>query len=81
MARTVGSKNKVPASVAEEIACVYEMCDGRHGMARWAKGNPDAFYRIYSALAPKQLVADVTGDLSIQLISHRDNDTAAEPKD
>ena len=74
MARTKGAKNKVPLTVKNEIMAVYEMVGGRHGMAKWAETNPDAFYRLYGQMAPKEVVADVAADVNIQLVSYLDAD-------
>jgi len=78
--RPAGSKNKMTATVKENIVAVFNKLEGTAGMARWATNNPDAFYRLYGQLAPKEIIADVHADLTIQLISHLDNDTPAEPK-
>ena len=80
MGRPAGSKNKVTATVKENIVAVFNRLDGTAGMAKWAERNPDAFYRSYCQLAPKEIIADVAGDLNIQLISHLDNNTPAEPE-
>ncbi len=62
MARTHGAKNKVPLTVKHEILAVYEMLGGRHAMADWGKRNPDAFYRLYGQMAPKEVHADVQAE-------------------
>ena len=80
MSRPKGSQNKVPKAVADEIVAVWHSMGGRDAMTQWAQSNPDAYYRMWGQLAPKQIQADVTGDLSIQLISHLDNDTPPEFK-
>lgn len=72
MGRPKGSRNRVTATVKDEMLAVYEMVGGRHGMAAWAKSNPDAFYKMYGNLAPKEVVADVAGELTVQLVSYAD---------
>ena len=78
MARTKGAKNKVPLTVKNEILAVYEMVGGRHGMAKWAEKNPDAFYRLYGQMAPKEVIADVEADLTIELVSYADRPDTAD---
>ena len=80
MARTKGAKNKVPQTVKENILCVWEMVGGREGMAKWAKQNPDAFYRMYGTMAPKEVIADVDADLTIQLVSYAEANDENEPE-
>ena len=80
MPRPAGSKNRVGAAVKDNILRVFEDIGGREHMATWARKNPDRFLEAYMRLAPKEIVADVTGDLNIQLISHLDHDTPAEPE-
>ena len=74
MPRPKGSRNRVSTAVKDNILRVFEDIGGREAMARWAKGNPDQFYRTYGAMAPKEVVADVEADVNIHLISYLDAD-------
>ncbi|GAF70797.1 unnamed protein product [marine sediment metagenome] len=69
MGRPAGAKNKMTATVKENIVAVFNKLEGTAGMAKWAQKNPDSFYRMYGQLAPKEIVADVVGDLTINLVS------------
>ena len=56
--RPVGSKNKVPASLRDDLITVYEELGGIQGMVEWAKakeGNRALFYRILASTLPRQV--------------------------
>jgi hypothetical protein len=57
--RPPGAKNKLTASVKENIVAVFTRLGGTAAMAKWAEGNKTEFYRLYSRLAPTQLEATV----------------------
>lgn len=78
MGRPKGSKNRVTATVKDNILAVYEKVGGRDGMARWAKANPDAFYQMYGRLAPKEVIADVDANLTVELVSYLDVETESD---
>ncbi len=79
--RPKGSPNKVSASVKESIMCVYEDLGGRQGLAAWAKSHPNnkaKLYEWWARMAPKEIVADVKGDLNINLVSYADSTDPAD---
>jgi hypothetical protein len=56
--RPVGSKNKVPANLRDDLVTVYEKLGGIQGMVEWAKakeGNRALFYRILASTIPRQV--------------------------
>jgi hypothetical protein len=56
--RPVGSKNKVPANLREDLITVYEQLGGIQGMVEWAEakeGNRALFYRILASTLPRQV--------------------------
>jgi integrase len=58
--RPVGSKNKVPANLRDDLITVYEHLGGIQGMVEWAKakdGNRALFYRILASTLPRQVAA------------------------
>lgn len=64
MSRPLGSKNKVPLTVRNEIIAVYEELGGRQGMAKWAQKDPATFYRLYCQMAPKEVA--LSGEVAIK---------------
>lgn len=74
--RPKGSKNRITSAVKDNIIRVFEDIGGHQAMARWAKANPDAFYNMYGRLAPKEVIADVESDLTVQLVSYADDPPA-----
>lgn len=50
--RPKGRKNKVSATVKDNILAVFTRLGGTAEMAKWAKDNPTDFYRLYGRLAP-----------------------------
>ena len=56
--RPIGSKNKVPANLRNDLVTVYEKLGGIQGMVEWAKakeGNRALFYRILASTLPRQI--------------------------
>ena len=80
MPRPAGSKNRISSTVKDNVVRAFEDMGGQAALARWGKANPGDFYPRYMQLCPKEVIADVQGDLNIQLISHLDNNTPAEPE-
>ena len=76
--RPKGSKNRAGSAVKDNILRVFEDMGGRPSMVRWANSNQDEFYKMYGRLAPKEVIADVDADLTIQLVSYVDHDTDTE---
>jgi hypothetical protein len=60
MARTKGAKNKYGAQAKENIVAVFNRLGGTKAMADWAKDHQSDFYRMYAALAPKEITGDFT---------------------
>ena len=74
--RPKGSPNRVTTTVKDNMLAVYEKLGGRDGMYKWAEKsdeNREKFYSWYSRLAPKEVIADVEADLTIQLVSYADD--------
>lgn len=59
MARPKGCKNKTGAEVKAQILAAYERIGGLKQFAAWASEHQGEFYRMYAALAPKEVLADV----------------------
>ena len=56
--RPLGSKNRVPANLRNDLITVYEQLGGIQGMVEWAKakeGNRALFYRILASTLPRQI--------------------------
>ena len=56
--RPLGSKNRVPANLRNDLITVYEKLGGIQGMVEWAKakeGNRALFYRILASTLPRQI--------------------------
>ena len=56
--RPMGSLNKVPANLRDDLITVYEKLGGIQGMVEWAKakeGNRALFYRILASTLPRQI--------------------------
>lgn len=53
--RPPGAVNKTTREVKEVIAQTFERIGGIDAFARWARGNRDEFYKLYSKLLPVQL--------------------------
>ena len=64
--RPMGRKNKVPASLREDLITVYEELGGIQGMVEWAKakeGNRALFYRILASTLPRQVAVSARLEL------------------
>jgi len=59
MARTKGAKNKVSGQAKENISAVFVRLGGTAEMARWAKGNPTEFYKLYARLIPVEHTGEI----------------------
>jgi len=55
-----GRPNKVSAQVKDNIVAVFTRLGSTAAMAEWAKENKTDFYKMYAALAPKEIDATVT---------------------
>lgn len=58
--RPKGSRNKIPATVKENVVAVFTRMGGTAAMARWAKKNQGEFYRIYARLLPQEVKGEIT---------------------
>lgn len=54
---------KVSAQAKENITAVFVKLGGTAAMARWAKRNPDEFYRIYARMIPHEMTGPDGRDL------------------
>ncbi len=70
---------RISAAVKDNVVRAFEDIGGQAALAKWGKANQTEFFTRYMALCPKEIIADVHGELTINLISHLDNDTPAEP--
>ena len=59
MASRKGSPNKVGAQVKDNLVAVFTRLGSTAGMADWAKDHKTEFYKMYAALAPKEIDATV----------------------
>lgn len=69
MARPKGTPNKIGPQVKENIVAVFTRLGSTAAMAEWAKEHRTEFYKMYAALAPKEIDATVT---------HRDETTLTD---
>jgi len=63
-----GAKDKVARSVKEDMEETIEGLGGIKGIIEWAKksnGNREKLYGWYFSMLPKNIDADVSGDLGI----------------
>lgn len=63
--RPVGSRNKVPANLRNDLMTVYEQLGGIEGMREWAKKsdrNRTVFYKILASTLPRQLAVSAKVD-------------------
>ena len=61
--RKAGTPNKLTVSAKEAFEFAFNEIGGAEELARWAKGNPDSFYRLYARLIPNQLTGADGKDL------------------
>lgn len=55
MGRPVGAKGKIGATAKEAFALAFKGLGGVPSLIRWAKRNPDAFYKLYARLIPVEI--------------------------
>ena len=67
--RPKGAKDKVQRCVKESVLTVYEKLGGDDGFYHWACAEPTEFYRLFGKLLPKDVNANVSGGVAIQVIS------------
>ena len=78
MKRKGRGPGRISSTVKENMVRVFEDIGGHQKMAAWASKNPDNFYRLYCALAPKELVADINADVNIHLVSYLEDNSNTE---
>jgi hypothetical protein len=54
-----GSPNKIGAQVKDNLVAVFTRLGSTAAMAAWAKDHQSEFYKMYAALAPKEIDATV----------------------
>ncbi len=68
--RPKGAKDKVARSVKEDMEKTIEGLGGVEGIIEWAKksnANREKLYGWYFSMLPKNIDADVSGDLGITI--------------
>lgn len=66
--RPRGVVNKVTASVKECITKAFDDLGGVDGLVEWAQSsdkNRAAFYQTWGRLAPREVIADMKGNLTV----------------
>lgn len=87
MASRKGKPNKVGAQVKDNLVAVFTRLGSTAAMAAWAKDHPTEFYKMYAALAPKEIEATVTHreeidltDAELAAIATGRSESAVEPQ-
>lgn len=62
--RQPGTPNKVSKTMRESLQEVYEKLGGADGMAAWACGQPDEFYKLWIKMLPQDSNVNMTGNIS-----------------
>ena len=68
--RPKGAKDKIARSVKEDMEETIKGLGGVNGIIEWAKkssGNKEKLYGWYFSMLPKNIDADVSGDLGITI--------------
>lgn len=65
--RQPGTPNKVTREVKDVINRCFYAIGGEAAFAKWAKNNPDEYYKIYAKLLPIHLQAGVTKDINVYI--------------
>jgi hypothetical protein len=71
-----GTPNKLSASVKANIAQVFENLGGVVGMTKWAKANPDEFYKIYPRLLPLEVSGEEGAGITVVIQKFRESKDA-----
>jgi hypothetical protein len=53
--RPAGSKNKITVAAKEAFAAAFREIGGVRALSKWARRNPDEFYKLYAKLIPVEL--------------------------
>ena len=61
--RKAGTPNKLTASAKEAFEFAFNEIGGSKALAKWARGNPGDFYRLYARLIPNELTGSGGKDL------------------
>ena len=81
MPRPAGSKNRVSAHVKDGLVRAFEDLGGQKGLVKWASKsdeNREKLYSWWARMAPKEIVADVEAELTIELVSYADRTDPAD---
>lgn len=65
--RQKGSLNKVTREVKDVIQRCFDSIGGEVAFARWARRNPDEFYKIYAKLLPIKLQATESKEINVYI--------------
>lgn len=57
--RKKGTPNKTTASVKAALEKAFFASGGQDALNRWAKDNPDEFYKLWGKMLPREMTADV----------------------
>lgn len=53
--RPLGAKNKITVAAKEAFAAAFREIGGVRALSKWARRNPDEFYKLYAKLIPVEL--------------------------
>jgi len=79
--RPKGAKDKIARSVKKDIEETFERLGGIDGLVEWAKKSPrnqSKLYDWYFSMLPKNVDADVMGDLGLTIRRVITDDTPKE---
>ncbi len=79
--RKAGVPNRTGQHVKDGLVRAFEDLGGQAGLVAWAKSHPNnkaKLYEWWARMAPKEIVADVKGDLNINLVSYADSTDPAD---
>lgn len=65
--RKPGSLNKMTREVKDVIDRCFYAIGGEEAFAKWARRNPDEYYKIYAKLLPIRLQADVSKEINVYI--------------
>lgn len=67
--RKAGTPNKATVSAKAAFQFAFDELGGQQGLANWARGNKDEFYRHYARLVPRPIEGTgEDGSLTIKLL-------------
>ena len=60
-----GTLSKSTKLIRDAFVKVFEDRGGHKGLAKWAKENPDEFYKLAGKLCPKEMEVSLDGDIKV----------------